>query len=137
MAGLPALAAQPVIAIDIGPGLIPQGKSLRGIDIGRAGRLAVDQSVQDIQHMGLGRNPGFQSQFHGGQHGLFIVLQHQGQHLGHFPIAPAPPEQMMLELAEGIRHLGEGSPDTQGAGLSLDDGQVVPPVKDCPSWCLV
>ena len=36
--------------------LAPEHQCLRGCDVGTAGRLAVNQSVQEVQHMGLGRH---------------------------------------------------------------------------------
>src|SRR3984957_8330703 len=38
-------------------------------------RLPVDQAVQQVQDMGLGRGAGLQSQFDGGEHGLLVVLE--------------------------------------------------------------
>ena len=45
--------------------------------------LAVDQAVQ----MGLRRDAGLQRQFDGGKHGLFVMLEDQGQDLDHLAVA--------------------------------------------------
>ena len=79
MAASRDLAAQSVIAFDIGLGLAPQGQRLRGIQRWTTDDLAVDEAVQEVQHMGLGRHALGQRQFHGGQHGLLIVVQHEGE----------------------------------------------------------
>ena len=84
--------------------------------------------------MGLGRNAGFQRQLDGAEHRLLIVLQHQGEDLHHLPVAARVLEQMALQLPEGIRHLGERRAIAQGAGLALDDRQIVPPVVDRSPW---
>jgi hypothetical protein len=38
--------------------------------------------------MGLGRHARLQRQFDGAEHGLFVVLQHQGEDLDHLPSPP-------------------------------------------------
>jgi hypothetical protein len=45
-----------VISLDIGLGLAPEHQCLRGDDVRTAGRLAINQSVEEVQHMGLGRH---------------------------------------------------------------------------------
>lgn len=40
---------------------------------------------------------------------------------------------MLLQGAEGRRHLGKGCTVAQGPGLALDDGQIMPPVVDRPA----
>jgi hypothetical protein len=58
------------------------------------------------------------------------VVQYQGQHIDHLAVATWPPQQEFLQLPEGGRHLHEGRAIAQGAGLALDDGQIMPPVVD-------
>ena len=82
--------------------------------------------------MGLGGNTGLKCQFDGTEHGLFIVLQNEGQDLHHLPVTAGTLEEMALQLPERFGHLGEGRPVTQGAGLALDHRQIVPPVVDRP-----
>ena len=94
-----SLGAQAVIAFDIGLRLAAQDQGLRGIKRRPANRLAVDQSVQKVQHMGLGRDTLGQGYFHGNQHGLFIVLEHQGEDLHHLPIATSPAASAAPALA--------------------------------------
>ncbi len=77
-------------------------------------------------------NAGLQRQFDGAQHGLFVMLQDQGKDLHHLPVAARPLEQMTLQLPERFGQLGEGSAVAQGAGLALDDREIMPPVVDRP-----
>ena len=81
------LAAQTVVALDIGRWLAPQGQRLRGIQGRPANDLAVDQPVQEVQHMGLGRHALGQGQLHRRQHGLLVMLQNQGEDIDHLTIA--------------------------------------------------
>lgn len=87
--------------------------------------------------MGLCGYARFQRHFHSAEHGLFVVLQHQGQDIDHFPVAARLPEQILLKGPEGLGHLGKGRAIAQGAGLSLDDGKVMAPVIDRPQRLFV
>ena len=78
MARLPDFA-QGVVALDVGLRLGDQRQSLRRPYHRRIHRLPVDQSVQHIQDMRLGRRASLQRQFDGGEHGLFVMLEDQGQ----------------------------------------------------------
>ncbi|SEO34479.1 hypothetical protein SAMN04488103_1261 [Gemmobacter aquatilis] len=69
------LGAQAVIAFDIGLGFTAQDQCLRRIQWWPANHLAIDQPVQQIQHMGFGGHASRQGHFHCGQHSLFIVVQ--------------------------------------------------------------
>ena len=80
--------------------------------------------------MGLGRHAGLQRQLDGGEHGLLVMLEDQGQDLDHLAVAARRLEQMLLQGPEGGRHLGEGRAVPQSAGLALDDRQIMPPVID-------
>ena len=73
-----------------------------GFTGGGVDRLAVDQPVQQVQDMGLGRHAGLQRQFDGGEHGLLVVLQDQGQDLDHLAVAARRLEQMLLQRPEGV-----------------------------------
>ena len=74
--------------------------------------------------------PSLQGHFDGTQHGLFIMLQNQGQDLHHLPVAAGLLEQMLLQPPEGLRQFDERRAVPQSAGLSLDDRQIVAPVID-------
>jgi hypothetical protein len=85
-----ALGTQAVIAFDIGLGLKPQDQRSRRIDVGFGGGLAVNQPVQKVQHMGLGRNTCREGHFHGNQHGLFVVLEDKSEDIDHVTITARP-----------------------------------------------
>ena len=87
MAASGDLGTKAVIALDIGFGFAVQGQCLWGIKRRPANHLAVDKAVQQVQHMGLGRHALGQCKLHGGEHGLLIVVQHQGEDVHHLPIA--------------------------------------------------
>lgn len=101
MAASRDLAAQSVIAFDIGLGFAPQGQRLRGIQRWTTDDLAVDQAVQEVQYMGLGRHAPDQRQFHGGQHGLFIVVQNERKDVDHLAVTAGLAQHVLLQLPEG------------------------------------
>ena len=78
--------------------------------------------------MGLGRRAGLQRQFDGGEHGLFVMLENQGQNLDHLAVAARRLEHALLQSPEGRRQFGERRAIAQGSGLALNDRQIVPPV---------
>ncbi len=80
--------------------------------------------------MSFGRHALGQGQFHGRQHRLLVMVQHQRQDVDHLAIAAETPQHQRLQLPEAVGHLAEGRAVAQGAGLALDDGQIVPPVVD-------
>ena len=80
--------------------------------------------------MRLGRRAGLQRQFDGGEHGLLVMLEDEGQDLDHLAVAARRLEHALLQSPEGRRQLGEGRAVAQGAGLALDDRQIMPPVVD-------
>jgi hypothetical protein len=62
------------------------------VDVGPTDRLSVDQTMQQVQHVGLGCDALCQGHFHGDPHGLFImpeaclrhdVMQNQCQDINH------------------------------------------------------
>ncbi|KPH71281.1 hypothetical protein ADT71_00075 [Novosphingobium sp. ST904] len=87
---------QPVIANDIGLGLLPQAQRLRRIDRRSWRRLAVDKAMQHVENVGLGGNTGLQSQLDRAQHGLLVVMQNERKYLDHLPVATRALEQMAL-----------------------------------------
>jgi hypothetical protein len=50
----------------------------------------------------------FQRQFDGGQHGLFVVLEDEGEDLDHLAVAAGPLEHALLQSPESRRQFGEG-----------------------------
>src|SRR5277367_2954722 len=78
MTRLPGFA-QRVVALDVSLRFVRQSQSLRGLYRRRVHRLSVDQAVQQVQNMRLGRRASLQRQFDGGEHGLLVVLENQGQ----------------------------------------------------------
>ena len=124
------LGAQAVIAFDIRLRFSAQYQCLWCVDLGPVGRLAIDQPVQQVQHMGLGWHPCGQGQFHGSQHGLFIVMQDEGKDIDHFPVTAGSAQHLILELAEGGGHLDEWGTVAQRTGFALDHRQIMPPIID-------
>ena len=121
-----------IIAFDICHGLARQPQCLGRVD-GRSWRcLAVRQPVQNVDDMGLGGNARLKRQLHGTQHSLLVMLEHEGQDLDHLPVAPWAFEQLALQLPEGIGQFGKRRAIAQGPGLALDDGEIMPPIIDCP-----
>ena len=80
MAASGNMGAQTVMAFDIGLGLAMPGQCLLCVQRLPTDHLAIDQQVQDI---GLGRHAFGLGKFNGGEHGLFIVVQHQGKNMRH------------------------------------------------------
>ena len=64
------------------------------------------------------------------EHGLLVVLQNERQDLDHLAVAAGRLEQVLLQRPERVGQLGEGRAVAQGAGLALNDRQIVPPVVD-------
>lgn len=129
--------AQAVIALHIGLWLTAQGQGLRGIEGRPANDLSIDQPVQEVQHMGLGRHALGQGQFHRGKHGLFVVLKNQGENVDHLAVPAGFAQHLLLQLPERWRELGKGRAIAQRPGLALKNSQVMPPVIDRPRWQLV
>ena len=85
MAGL--RLSQGIVSFDIGLGLVDERQGLRRIDSRRREGFAVDEAMQQVQHMRFGRNAGLQCHVDGRQDGLFIVLKDERQDVDHLPIA--------------------------------------------------
>lgn len=80
--------------------------------------------------MGLRRNACLQCQRHGGQHGLFVMVQDERQDLDHFPVTARIAQQMPLQPLEGLGQFEERRAVAQGARFALDHRQIMPPVID-------
>src|SRR3984957_19460639 len=130
MARLPDFA-QGIVALDVGPGFGRQRQSLGRLYRRRVRWLPVDQAVQQVQDMGLGRDAGLQRQFDGGKHGLFVMLEDQGQDLDHLAVAARRLEHALLQSPEGGRQFDERRAVTQGSRLALNNREIVPPVVNC------
>src|SRR6478736_1107456 len=126
-----------VIAFDVGLRLAQQGQRLWRIDIGTVGRLAVDQSMQQVQHMRLGRHARIQGQFHSPDDDLLIVMKDKGKDIGHLTITTGAAKHLVLQLPKGQWQFQEGCAIAQGTGLALDDGKVMPPVVNRSWWLVV
>jgi hypothetical protein len=102
MARLPSFA-QGVIPLDVGLRLGGQGQSLRRLYRRRIHGLSVDQPMEQVQDMRLGRDASLQRQFDGGEHGLFVMLKDQGEDLDHLAVAARRLEHALLQSPEGGR----------------------------------
>ena len=87
--------------------------------------------------MGLGRHALGQGQFNGGENGLFVVLQHQGQNIDHLPVTARFAQHVILQLSEGRRQFQKGRAIPKCPGLALNDRQIMSPVVDRPLWKVV
>ena len=96
MAASRHLGAQAVIAFDIRLWVAAQDQCLRGIKRRPTYCFAIDQSVQKVQHMGLGWHSCRQGHFYRGQHGLLIVMQDERQDVDHLPVAARAAEHLVL-----------------------------------------
>ena len=117
------LPAQGIVAFDIGQWLAGQPQRLWSGDRRRGHRRAVQQPVQQVEDMGLGRNTGFKCQLDGAQHRLFIVVQHQGQDIDHFSVPAGLAQHLCLQHTEGFGSTRKGSGiSTKGAPLRSAPG---------------
>ena len=103
MAASGDLGAQTVIAFDIGLGFTVQGQCLRRVQRRHTNQLAVDQAVKQVQDMRLGWHTLGQRQLHSRENGLFVVVQHEGEDINHFPIAAGFTQHVILQLSERMR----------------------------------
>ena len=71
------LLAQGIIAFDISERPTDQPQCLRRRYRWCGNRLSIDQPVQQIEEVRLGRNAGVQRQLNCGQYGLLIAMQNQ------------------------------------------------------------
>ena len=87
--------------------------------------------------MGLGWHAFGQGQFNGGENGLLIVLEHQGEDIDHLAVTAGLAQHMILQLSEGRRQFEEGSAIPKRPRLALDDCQIVPPIVNRPGRQMV
>ncbi len=118
MARLPDFA-QGDVALNVGLRFGGERQGARRLHGWWVDRLAVDQPAQHIQNMRLGWRASLQRQFDGGEYGLFVMLENQGQNLDHLAVAARRLEHALLQSPEGGRELGEGRAIAQGSGLAL------------------
>ena len=114
------LAAQRIVTRHVGLGLLAQDQSLWRIDRRDLCALAVDQTVQEVEDVGLGRDARVECDLNGTQHRLLVVMQHQRQDLHHLPVAARVLEQVALQSPECLGQIDERRSVAQGAGLALD-----------------
>ena len=95
MALLPCLP-EVIVAVDIGLRSCFQGQGFRRIDLWKIGLFAVEQSVEEVQDVRLGRYASFQRQLHGAQNSVFVVMQNQGQDIDHFPVTSLLAQHVIL-----------------------------------------
>ena len=111
------VGTQAIIAFDIGLGFMVQEQRLRGIKRRPIDCLAIDQSVQKVQHMGLGRHTCCQGHFHRSQHGLLIVMQDQRQDVDHLSVATGRRSIWSCNCLNGIGISRNGAPLRNAPGL--------------------
>lgn len=87
--------------------------------------LAVDQAVQKIQHMRLGRHARIQGKFHSLDDDLLVVMKNESKNIDHLPITAGAAKHLVLQLPKGQRQFQEGRTIAQSTGLALDDGKVL------------
>ena len=69
-------------------------------------------------------------QLHRGEHGLFVVVQHEREDLDHLAVPTGLLQQRTLRASEALGQLGERCAVAQRSRLPLQHGQVVAPVVD-------
>ena len=99
--------------------------------------LPVDQPVQQVQNMRLGRYASIQGQFHRPNDNLFVVMKNERKNIDHLTITTGAAEHLVLQFPKGRRQFQERCTIAQGTGLALDDGKIVPPVVNSPWWFVV
>jgi hypothetical protein len=117
--------AQGVIPADIGLRLGRERQGIGRVHNWRVDRLAVDQPMQQVQDVRLGRRACLERQFHGGKHDLLVMVENKSQNLDHLSIAARRLEHALLEDSEGGRQFGDRSAIAQGAGFSLNGREIV------------
>lgn len=115
-----------IVTFDVCLGFSSQGQRLRRVDVGAVGRFAIDQTMQQVQHMRFGWHALIQSQLHSSDDNLFVVMKHQSEDIGHLTIATGTAKHLVLQLSKGQRQFHEGSTIAQGTRLALDNGKAMP-----------
>jgi hypothetical protein len=75
--------AQRIVSLDVGLRFGGERQGARRLRGWWVDRLAVDQAMQQVQNMRLGRDASLQRQFLRRRAGLFVVLANQSQDLDH------------------------------------------------------
>ena len=136
MARLPG-PAQGILAFHISLRLGGQREGGRSQDRRRAQRGAIDQSVQQIEDVGLGRHAGLQGEFDSSSTTCSSCWRTRDRIS---TISRSPPGRLSRccckdRNAGGIS--AKGGAVAQGAGLALDHGQIMAPVIDGPAQAIV
>ena len=129
MARLPGFT-KVVVSPDVGLRLGRERQGVGRIDGQRVDWLAVDQPVQQVEDVRLGRHASLQRQFHGSQYSLLVMLKNESQNLDHLAVAARRLEHALLQSAESRRQLGERRAVAQGSRFALNDRQIVPPIEN-------
>jgi hypothetical protein len=85
----------------------------------RRRRRFAQQAAEHVEDVLLVGRATLQRQFHGGEHGLLVVAQDQGQDLDHLLVAAGALQQLLLQRAEAVGQFQEGRAVAQRAGLAL------------------
>ena len=91
-----------IMAFDIRLWRAVQSQCLRGVNVRPGCCLPVDQSMQQVRHMGLGGDTFRPSHSRSDQQGLFIVMQNQREGIDHIPVAACSPQHEVFQLPEGL-----------------------------------
>ena len=129
MARLPGFT-KGVVSPDVGLRLGRERQGVGRIDGQRVDWLAVDQPVQQVEDVRLGRHASLQRQFHGSQYSLLVMLKNESQNLDHLAVAARRLEHALLQSAESRRQFGERRAVAQGSRFALNDRQIVPPIEN-------
>ena len=90
-------------------------------------RLAVDQAVQQVQHVSLRRDAGLQRRFDDSEHGLLVMLEDESQNLDHLAVAARGLKHALLQSSEGG---GERRAVPKCTRFALNDRQIAPPIEN-------
>lgn len=101
---------QTIVAFYIRLGFKEQGQRLWRVDVRTVSRLSIDQTMQQVQHMRLGRYALIQSQFHSPDDDLLIVMKHQSEDVGHLPITTGAAKHLVLQSSKSQRQFQNGAP---------------------------
>src|ERR1700722_15292627 len=116
MARLPGLT-EGVVSLNVGSWFGSQRQSLGRLYRRRVRWLPVDQAVQQVQDMRLRRGACLQRQFDRGEHGLFVMLEDQGQDLDHLAVAARRFEHALLRARKAGGSSTKGAPLRRAPGL--------------------
>ena len=94
------MGPQIVVAPDICLRLAAQRERLGRIDERPIVGFAINQAMEDIQHMCLGGDPFGQSQFHSGQNSLLVMVQDQCKDIDHLAVSTRMSQHLFLQLLE-------------------------------------